>query len=370
MSNLGQYFTTDNTLKEQLFNFILNNPNEILEPSIGQGDLVHYIKSKQALIKFDCYEIDKTIFFLPGIENVIYGDFLEQQITKKYKTIVGNPPYVRTQKGNLYIDFTKKCFNLLEEGGELIFIIPSDFFKLTSSKNLLNEMMSAGNFTHIYHPHNEHLFKNATIDVLIYRYCKNATLPKTVLYNDKQLYVINNNGMITFSDSILRETIGDYFDAYVGMVSGKESVFKNEQFGNITFLHGEKYIYIKKFPTDNPELNKYMLSKKKELLDRKIRTFNESNWFEWGAPRNISIIKEHFGKECIYIYNLTRNETVAFKGTVNYFGGNLIMLISKRKIDLQKVIDYLNCSEFKTNFMFSGRFKIGHRQLLNSQIKL
>jgi hypothetical protein len=36
--NLGQYFTTHNELKEKVFEFIKNNPSNILEPSMGQGD--------------------------------------------------------------------------------------------------------------------------------------------------------------------------------------------------------------------------------------------------------------------------------------------------------------------------------------------
>ena len=35
-------------------------------------------------------------------------------------------------------------------------------------------------------------------------------------------------------------------------------------------------------------------------------------------------------------------------------------------IDLIKVVDYLNSPDFKTNYIYSGRFKIGHRQLCNS----
>ena len=41
--NLGQYFTTHNELKEKVFEFILNNPCNILEPSMGQGDLITFI---------------------------------------------------------------------------------------------------------------------------------------------------------------------------------------------------------------------------------------------------------------------------------------------------------------------------------------
>ena len=51
----GQYFTTHNTLKEKIFEFILNNPSNILEPSIGQGDLITYIACKLPNVTFDMY---------------------------------------------------------------------------------------------------------------------------------------------------------------------------------------------------------------------------------------------------------------------------------------------------------------------------
>ena len=104
------------------------------------------------------------------------------------------------------------------------------------------------------------------------------------------------------------------------------------------------------------------------MLERGIKKFNEKNWFEWGAPRNISAIREHINKDCIYIYNLSRHEDVAFIGKVGYFGGSLIMLKPKCSLDLDKIIDYLNSENFKKNFIFSGRFKIGHRQISNSYI--
>jgi adenine-specific DNA-methyltransferase len=174
----GQYFTKDIGLKQKVAEYILNNPSVILEPSIGRGDLVsHIIENKNDII-FDMYELDTTIELLPEIvrDAVKYGDFMVQNICRMYKTIIGNPPYIRTKTGNLYIDFTRKCFNLLEQNGELVFIVPSDFLKLTSSSALLNDMMTEGTFTHIYHPHNENLFENASIDVIIFRYCKKYSI--------------------------------------------------------------------------------------------------------------------------------------------------------------------------------------------------
>lgn len=374
--DLGQYFTTHTELKEKVFEFILNNPSNILEPSIGQGDLITFIADKIPSITFDMYEIDTQLKILEKIEKdkIIYGDFMKQTITKTYKTIVGNPPYVRTKKGNLYIDFTEKCYNLLDENGELIFIVPSDFLKLTSASNLLNTMMTNGTFTHIFHNNNEKMFVNASIDVIVFRYCKNSLIEKKVLYNNKLLYITNSNGLITFGEEENNNSaiFQDYFDIYVGLVSGKEEVYKNEELGNIEVLNGEdnvnKYIYIENYPSDNININNHLFKHKKELIERGIRKFNETNWFEWGAPRNITTINANLGKECIYIYNLTRKTNVGFVGKVQYFGGGLIMLKPKKNCNLNNIVSYINSNIFKDNFMFSGRFKIGHRQICNSHI--
>jgi adenine-specific DNA-methyltransferase len=373
--DFGQYFTTNNELKKKVFEFIQNNPSNILEPSIGQGDLVAYVLSKMPNVSFDMYEIDTKIKLLKTVKKkkVIYGDFIKQVIIKTYKTIVGNPPYVRTKKGNLYIDFIEKCYNLLDKDGELIFIVPSDFFKLTCASKLLNNMMNNGSFTHVYHPNDEKLFDNATIDIIVFRYCKNNTIEKKTLYNDETLYISNSNGLITFNKNNNTGVLfQEYFDIYVGLVSGKEEVYKNEQLGNIEVINGEnkkdKYIYIENYPCNNHKINEYLLNYKKELIERKIRKFNEKNWFEWGAPRNITTINSNLGKDCIYIYNLTRKSNVSFLGKVNYFGGGLIMLKPKKKCNLNNIVSYINSDTFKNNFMFSGRFKIGHRQVSNFHI--
>ena len=373
-NKLGQYFTKNLQLKNKVYDFILNNPTTILEPSVGRGDLVDYVLSKNNQIQFDMFEIDNTIKLLNSVDSakVIYKDFINTKINKTYDTIIGNPPYIRTKTSNLYIDFINKCVNLLNENGELIFIIPSDFFKLTCSVKVLNDILQKGTFTHIYHNDSEKLFENANINVIVFRYCKNFNLPKTVYYNDKLLYLNNNNGLITFDNKINNNlyTFDDVFDICVGMVSGKEEIFKND-IGNIKLITGnnkiEKYIYIEKFPSEYTHINNYLLENKEMLLSRKIKKFNDNNWFEWGAPRNIKYITNNLNKNCIYLYNLTRKSEVAFINKVNYFGGNLIMLVPKNlNLNLNKILQYLNSVEFKNNFIFSNRFKIGHRQISNS----
>ena len=207
--NLGQYFTTNKILKKKVYEFIKNEPSIILEPSIGQGDSVTYVMKKRPNIMFDMYEIDDKIKILKPIRKneIIYGDFMKQKIIQTYKTIIGNPPYVKTKKGNLYLDFIDKCYHLLDDDGELIFIVPSDFFKLTHSSKLLNKMMKHGTFTHVYHPHNEKMFENACIDVIVFRYCKDPSIKKKVLYNDRLMYITNSDGLITFGKNKIQNSV-------------------------------------------------------------------------------------------------------------------------------------------------------------------
>jgi len=314
----GQYFTTNEYLKKCVWKLILNQPSIILEPSMGRGDLVDFVLKKKSDIDFHLYEIDATIQMLPCIDRVKinFGNFLTQEINIKYATIIGNPPYVKTKTGNLYLDFIQKCYNLLKMNGELIFIVPSDFIKLTSSGKIINEMLQNGTFTHIYHPNRENLFLNASIDVIIFRYCKNKSLSNKLLYNDEEKYLININGILTFSDKNEKifKTIKEYFKVAVGMVTGKEAVFKNARFGEISILNGEekkeKYIWIDKFPTDNPALNDYMNTYKTLLMSRKIKKFNKDNWYKWGAPRNKTTIEKYMGQPCIYISNITRKKNI------------------------------------------------------------
>ena len=363
----GQYFTKNKVLKNKIKEFVLNKPLEILEPSVGRGDLVEIFPDKE----FVMYEIDSDIKMLDCVntDKVNFCNFLIAKIDKTFDTIIGNPPFIKTSSGNLYIKFVEKCFDLLKHNGEMIFIIPSIFFKLTSASKILSIMYKSGSFTHVFHPHNESMFENASVDILVFRYCKNDTLPKKTLYNNEILYTIEKNGILTFESEITtKNTINDFFDVKVGIVSGCDKVYKN-QIGNVELCVGEnkyeRFLITTSFPSGNNEIDSYLLLHKELLLKRRINKFNENNWFSWGALRNYTFTKENYGKPCVYIHNLTRNEKVAFVGTVTLFSGNLMLMVPKIDINLSVVVDYLNSENFKKNYTFSGRFKIGHKQLCN-----
>jgi len=384
----AQYFTTNPILKEKVFSFLLNlslsEVPHILEPSVGRGDLVVYIQERIPNATFDMYEIDDTIDFLATIdrEKIHFGDFLSINSDQKYKTIVANPPFLSTpnSKKNQSICFIEKCFDLLAESGEMVFIIPSDFFHLTSSLPILKRMMAVGTFTHIYHPGNERMFEGACVDVLVFRYVKSRggdTEPgdKIVVYNDEPRKIVFDSCFRFLEPSFTQQPkVSDSFDVFVGMVSAKDEVFKHEDLGNISVITGEnrqeKFIFLESFPSTDPRIDAYLLEKKTELMARKIRKFHDRNWFEWGAPRNISTIRRFWGQPCIYVATLTRETRVAFLGKVAYFGGGLLMMIPKNSDkkttsirSLENLVAHFNSPEFQNPYRFCGRFKMGQRML-------
>lgn len=372
--SLGQYFTISEELQNKVFELIKNKNEYLLEPSFGAGHLLKKFLEYNKNYPMDCYELDKTIKPIVKFnknQSLKYGDFTKQKIIKRYKTVIGNPPYVKQKTGNLYLKFIELCFNYLDTNGELIFIVPSDFIKLTKASKLIKKMIESGSFTHFYFPNKENLFEEASIDVCVFRYEKDLK-QDTVLVNDEQHYIENNDGILTFSKTKKEgKLLSELFDVYVGIVSGRDEIYKVD-FGNIDVLidkdKTEKFIYTDTFPTNNKKIDTHLEKHKSELLKRKIKKFHEKNWFQWGAPRNKKTVENNLDKSCIYIKNVTRTTDVSFIGKVQYFSGNLLCLIPKGTIEqtqLKKIVQYFNSSEFQKNYIYSGRFKIGHKQVCN-----
>lgn len=370
----GQYFTISTLLQQFVFDKVKHKSCKLLEPSFGAGHLLKKFKEYDDDYPMQCYELDETIppiFDCNSNQVCIYEDFMTQSITEKFKTIVGNPPYVKGKKGNLYLKFIEQCYDCLQDDGELIFIVPSNFIKQTRAASIINKMTQHGSFTDFFFPHDEKLFDNASIDVMVFRYEKGLHANQSNVNGKNRIYHVNK-GILTFSDIEDTESgvsIEDVFHVYVGLVSGRDAVFR-VPFGNITLLNDknttEPFLFIESFPTEHEEVNQYLLSHKTELLSRKIKTFHEKNWFEWGAPRNLTHIRAHWGKPCIYVKTLTRQPEVAFVGTVQYFGGSLLCLIPKKPMtetELTTKMTYFNSSKFQTNYIYAGRFNIGHKQI-------
>jgi adenine-specific DNA-methyltransferase len=367
--DLGQYFTQSELLQEFVFKNVKNFGCPLLEPSFGRGDLLVKFLARDPQYPMVCCEIDETVqpltTFGPN-QKVLWGDFLKLNFETKFATIIGNPPYVKQKSGNLYLKFIDRCVELLTDSGELIFIVPSDFLKLTGAAKIITKMVTLGSFTDFLFPHDEKLFDGASIDVVVFRYQKGLRTDRVTLNGTETTYRVAS-GIVTFGTDEGQD-LGEAFDVYVGLVSGKDDVFK-VPFGTMDVLTDknriEKFIY----KIETPEIREHMDRHKAQLMARKIRKFSEHNWWEWGAPRNIQHMESHRGKPCIYVRTMTRSKEVAFLGTVQYFGGGLLCLVPKEPTtDLGRVIEFLNKIETRKDYTYAGRFKIGHKQV--SHIKL
>jgi adenine-specific DNA-methyltransferase len=377
VKSLGQYFTVSDLLQKFVFDSVKNKGSRLLEPSFGAGHLLTKFLSYSPDYPMVCYELDTTV--KPVVEfsdaqRVLYGDFTKQNISERFSTIIGNPPYVKQTTGNLYIKFIEICYGLLSDGGELIFIVPSDFIKLTSASKLISTMTKNGSFTDFLFPNDERLFIDASIDVLVFRYEKGLISNKTIVNGSSKICNVSN-GIITFSDTaVIGQQLSDLFQVYVGLVSGRDEVYR-VAIGNVSVLNdkdkADKYIFVDSYPSGNGVIDAHLLLHKAALMERRIKKFNEKNWFEWGAPRNIKAINSNLGSQCIYIQNLSRRQEVAFIDKVQYFGGGLLCLMPKEGVGLdvvKKTVAFLNSEGFQKDYIYSGRFKIGHKQISNVRL--
>ena len=170
----GAYYTPVE-LAQFLTRWALNsNSNSVLEPSIGDGAFIDAIKSTNHTIEsLTGIEINETELSKAkqkaiklNIKTTFHNtDFLYWALMKlnksRFDVILGNPPFVRyqymskesqmysesifkyfslkfTKHTNLWVPFVIASIGLLEEGGKLGMVVPSEILHVTHSQSLRN----------------------------------------------------------------------------------------------------------------------------------------------------------------------------------------------------------------------------------------
>lgn len=167
---------------------LCKNQGRFLEPACGNGILAETLTDteQRGYREGVSIELDGTV--APDYAEVM--DFFCYPISEKFSTIISNPPYLNHKAipentrslpvfkmlkerlgglANLYAAFILKSFLHLENGGEMIFVVPEELFRTTSNFKLNDFLHKHGTFTDII-KFERTPFKEVSQDVLIFRY--------------------------------------------------------------------------------------------------------------------------------------------------------------------------------------------------------
>jgi len=363
VEQLGQVFTPPFIVAEMLQ--LRKNQGSVLEPSSGDGAFVKNIPNCIGI------EIDPT--HCNG--HSLNMDFFDYSTDNKFDTIIGNPPYVRYQdirestkrklhstlfdsRSNLYLFFIEKCIKHLNGGGELIFITPRDFLKATSSIKLNDFMYRNGTITDIIDLGDKKVFNGFSPNCMIWRFEKDNFSRRTHIGKEFVLC----NGQLLFTDNDYPLQFRDVFSVKVGAVSGNDRIFANDKFADAEFVCSSTYRTGQTRKMIFNAKNEYLEQHKDELMARKIRRFDETNWWQWGRLHHISDRKR------IYVNAKTRNTHPFFTHACkNYDGSVLAVFPNDPKADEKELCEKLNAVNWKElGFVCDGRYLFSQKSLENS----
>ncbi|MDR2526844.1 MAG: class I SAM-dependent methyltransferase [Rickettsiales bacterium] len=358
----GQFFTPDE-LADFCIKLIKNNGN-ILEPSCGDGAFYKIKKKNDVFI-----ELDKNVIKQKDVLNI---NFFDYSIKNKFSTVIGNPPFVDNSlfeikhktnikvKANLYQYFIEKCFYHLKKDGEIIFIVPREFLKLTSSKIINDLLYKNGTITHFYDFGDRKFFNGACPNICVFRYEKDNFTYKTSTFKG-EFNCILTNGIIYFTKLQNVTTLKKLFDVKVGAVSGADKYFQSKKGIDFVYSGTGKTGKLKKMLYNTSEnLEQY----KDILIKRKIKKFNENDWWKWGRSVNFQNDRER-----VYVNCRTRNKQPFFYSKCHNYDGSILALFPKFKANIKEVIKKLNSIEWdELGFMTGGRFIFTQKSLENAPI--
>ena len=369
VTSRGQVFTPERIVRMMLA--LRQRHGRTLEPSAGDGAFAAHLQN--------CVAIELDARVAPA--GALIQDFFAYPVTEKFSTVIGNPPYVRYQdvecetkalldtrrfdgRSNLYLFFIEKAVQHLGPAGELIFIVPRDFIKLTAARRLNAWLFEHGTITHWVETGDQRLFRGAVPNCAIFRYelgnVSRTTQWKVLGDSSWQKRTFTEmHGQLAFLEGGMTVPLSSLFDVKVGAVSGADFAFVHPE-GNLDFVCSKT--------RDTGETrrmfynlqHKAVAKHKTQLLSRRIKSFDESNWWKWGRAYHESASPR------IYVNGKTRRPQPFFVHECTAYDGSMLALFPKYPdMDLARAADLLNTAVpwEHLGFVVDGRFLFSQRTL-------
>lgn len=380
---LGQVFTPEPVVRTMLT--LRHHAGRALEPACGDGAFLRHLPGAVGI------ELDPA-HCPPG---ALAMDFFAYPEKEKFATVIGNPPYVRIQdiparrrrlltstlldgRANLYLHFIEKAVRHLEPGGELIFITPRDFLKATSAVRLNRWLFDQGTITHALELGDARVFDEALPNCLIWRFeqgnlSRNTAWAQLGAGDDLAAglaappwqfrHFAEWGGHLMFVKGDYPLVLSDVAYVKVGAVSGADDLYASATHGNRDFVcsatlktgQTRRMLWVE--PGDPPPAP--LLPHKARLIARKVRPFDEDNWWQWGRGYHLS------ERPRIYVNGRTRQEQPFFLHPCPHYDGAVLAVFPRRAdVDLAAFRDALNGVDWTDlGFVCDGRFLFTQRSL-------
>jgi adenine-specific DNA-methyltransferase len=370
IDTLGQVFTPAWLVEKMIA--LRTKSGRVLEPSCGSGAFANVLRERGN--ELVALELDAG--HAPDYATV--GDFFDYPDTEKFETIIGNPPYLRHQdipaetkakldmalfdgRSNLFLFFIEKCVRHLTNGGELIFVVPRDLPKATAARKLNRWLFEQGTITDYWETGDQAVFHGASPPCCIFRFEK-GRMTRTM--NDGRVFAERDGQLFFQPKDFVGVPLSEFFDVAVGGLTGADQLYSNpagslEVVGSETartgktcrMLHGE-------------EAKQHLFKHKAALMARGVRTFNESNWWEWGRRWKKS------SQPRVYVNALTRTADPFFTHACTAYSGSVLALFPKvAGMDINRAVEILNSVDWNIlGFKDGGRHKFAQRSLMTCQL--
>lgn len=321
---------TPEKVSEKMIKY-LKNKGTLLEPSVGEGDLIKnidYSKYKRV----DVYDIKEE--YLNKIKNKsnlkkYNKDYLKSE-KKEYNNIILNPPFIKIQnlpdeyrefikkefpilKGNvdIYYAFLIKCIEDLAEDGVMVSITPNSYLYTKSAKPMRDYFIKSKLIKEIIDFGHEQVFEN------VLTYCCITVFTKedkdTLIYNGKTIKYEKIDNFIHKEKEELNEKINifkklkDVCTIKNGIATLKDTVFvhntklyeetcwrklyKNNKcvWCIYPYTNNGKIIEEDVLSKECPNTYKYLLSRREELNKREKGKGKYVKWYAFGRTQSLKV---------------------------------------------------------------------------------